>query len=196
MRVGDARTCAADTTNSVVADKYVRAGRRSFRTHLDSSGSRCPECHGRRWLRDDAVSCCSDWRTWASPTRFTLLRLLPGSDRDKDAEILALRHQLAVLRRQLDGQRVRFEPADRALLAALLSTLPRPALQNLRPLVQPDTILRWLGSRPAIHWRSSSEPSAQDTGTVAKADLALRRVRHHDLEGQHGLVHHHHHTQR
>jgi hypothetical protein len=41
---------------------------------------------------------------------FALLRLLPGSDRDKDAEILALRHQLAVLQRQLDGQRVRFEP--------------------------------------------------------------------------------------
>src|SRR3954469_16984953 len=48
---------------------------------------------------------------------FTLLRLLPGSDRDKDAEILALRHQLAVLQRQLDGQRVRFEAADRAWLA-------------------------------------------------------------------------------
>src|SRR3954469_8076908 len=57
---------------------------------------------------------------------FTLLRLLPGSDRDKDAEILALRHQLAVLHRQLDGQRVRFDPADRAWLAALLHQLPRP----------------------------------------------------------------------
>ncbi len=56
---------------------------------------------------------------------FALLRLLPGSDRDKDAEILALRHQLAVLHRQLSGQRVRFEPADRASLAALLSMLPR-----------------------------------------------------------------------
>jgi hypothetical protein len=55
----------------------------------------------------------------------------PGNDRDKDAEILALRHQLAVLQRQLDGQRVRFEPADRAWLAALLSRFPRPALQNL-----------------------------------------------------------------
>src|SRR5450759_195930 len=58
---------------------------------------------------------------------FALLRLLPGCDRDKDAEILALRHQLAVLQRQLGGQKVRFRPADRALLAALLSWLPRPA---------------------------------------------------------------------
>jgi len=32
-----------------------------------------------------------------------LLRLLPGSERGKDAEILALRHQIAVLHRQLDG---------------------------------------------------------------------------------------------
>src|SRR3954452_23686950 len=57
---------------------------------------------------------------------FALLRLLPGSDRDKDVEILALRHQLAVLHRQLDGQRVHFDPADRAWLAALLHQLPDP----------------------------------------------------------------------
>ncbi|GAA1311228.1 hypothetical protein Psi02_54980 [Planotetraspora silvatica] len=40
---------------------------------------------------------------------FAMLRLLPMSDRLKDAEILALRHQIAVLERQLGGQRVRFE---------------------------------------------------------------------------------------
>jgi putative transposase len=49
-----------------------------------------------------------------------LLRLLPMSDRDKDAEILALRHQIVVLQRQLHGEKVRFTHADRALLAALL----------------------------------------------------------------------------
>lgn len=54
-----------------------------------------------------------------------LLRLLPMSDRDKDAEILALRHQIMVLERQLHGDRVRFTPADRAWLAALLHPLPR-----------------------------------------------------------------------
>ena len=43
-----------------------------------------------------------------------LLRLLPRSDRDKDVEILALRHQLAIPQRQLDGQRVRLNPAARA----------------------------------------------------------------------------------
>ena len=49
-----------------------------------------------------------------------LLRLLPVSDRDKDAEILALRHQITVLERQLGTTRPRFSPADRAFLAALL----------------------------------------------------------------------------
>src|SRR5688572_32992459 len=74
---------------------------------------------------------------------FALLRLLPRSDCDKDAEILALRHQLAVLHRQLSEQRVRFEPADRAWLAALLHPLPRPSLYRLRLLVRPHTILPW-----------------------------------------------------
>ncbi|WP_234359087.1 hypothetical protein [Plantactinospora sp. BC1] len=42
-----------------------------------------------------------------------LLRLLPMSDRDKDTEIIALRHQIMVLQRQLHSDRVRFTPADR-----------------------------------------------------------------------------------
>ena len=72
-----------------------------------------------------------------------LLRLLPLSDRDKDAEILALRHQVMVLQRQLHGDRVRFAPADRAWLAALLHPLPRSVLRDLRLLVRPETVLRW-----------------------------------------------------
>ncbi|MEU6265545.1 hypothetical protein [Saccharopolyspora shandongensis] len=39
---------------------------------------------------------------------FAMLRLLPMSDRDKDIEILALRHQITVLERQLGQERVRF----------------------------------------------------------------------------------------
>ncbi|MER5915759.1 hypothetical protein ABT124_36385 [Streptomyces sp. NPDC001982] len=74
---------------------------------------------------------------------FALLRLLPMSDREKDVEILALRHQVAVLERQLSGQRVRFDAGDRALLAALLHGLPRQALRRIRLLVRPDTVLRW-----------------------------------------------------
>jgi putative transposase len=71
-----------------------------------------------------------------------LLRLLPISDRDKDAEILALRHQITVLERQLHGEKVRFTWADRAWLAALLHRLPRDVLRSLRLLVRPETVLR------------------------------------------------------
>ncbi|MFD9950071.1 integrase core domain-containing protein [Nonomuraea sp. NPDC059023] len=75
---------------------------------------------------------------------FAALRLLPMSDRDKDAEILALRHQIMVLERQLGADvRVRFTPEDRLFLAALLTSLPRAALCRLRLVVRPDTILRW-----------------------------------------------------
>ncbi|MCW2915356.1 MAG: integrase, partial [Actinomycetia bacterium] len=74
---------------------------------------------------------------------FAVLRLLPMSDRDKDTEILALRHQIAVLERQLGKHKVRFTSADRAFLAALLHRLPPEALRRLRLLVRPDTILRW-----------------------------------------------------
>ena len=65
---------------------------------------------------------------------FALLRLLPVSSQDKDAEILALRHQLLVLHRQLGPDRARFTPADRALLAALLHRLPRGVLRLWVPI--------------------------------------------------------------
>lgn len=65
-----------------------------------------------------------------------MLRPLPMGDRAKDAEILALRHQVMVLERQLQGQKIRFVPADRAFLAALLHRLPRDA-----PRVDPEARL-------------------------------------------------------
>jgi putative transposase len=64
---------------------------------------------------------------------FALLRLLPMSNQDKDAEILALRHQVLVLQRQLDPGRVRFTPADRAMLAALLNRFPEGRAQVTAP---------------------------------------------------------------
>lgn len=72
---------------------------------------------------------------------FTLIRLLSMSDRDKDAEILALRHQLAVLQRQTDEPKLPWP--DRALLAALLHHFPRTHLRQLQLIVSPDTLLRW-----------------------------------------------------
>jgi hypothetical protein len=109
---------------------------------------------------------------------FALLRLLPVSDRDKDTEILALRHQITVLQRQLGTTRLRFSPADRALLAALLHRLPRYALDRYRLLVRPDTVLRWHRNLLAL-WVPKI-PSAPLTCTVreqgSKAGSARLRV--------------------
>ncbi|MFD4644825.1 integrase core domain-containing protein [Streptomyces sp. NPDC058441] len=74
---------------------------------------------------------------------FSALRLLPMSDREKDVEILMLRHQLLVLERQLGGDRVKFAPEERMFLAALLAPLPRAVLRRMQLLVRPDSVLRW-----------------------------------------------------
>jgi transposase len=110
---------------------------------------------------------------------FAVLRLLPGSDRDKDAETLALRHQLAVVQRQPGGQKIRFSPADRALLAALLHHLPRPRLRNLTLLVRPDTILRWHRDLIARRHAAASRPPRRGrpptVGSVRALVLRLAR---------------------
>jgi hypothetical protein len=91
---------------------------------------------------------------------FALLRLLPMSDRDKDVEILALRHQLAVLHRQLGTEKVRFDASDRVFLAALLHRLPPVVLRQVRLLVRPDTVLRW--HRDLLARRHADGPGRND----------------------------------
>ncbi|MEV0704143.1 hypothetical protein AB0I53_40355 [Saccharopolyspora sp. NPDC050389] len=59
----------------------------------------------------------------------------------KEAKLLVLRHENAVLRRQLQG-RVRYEPADRLWLAALSSLIPRRRCTQVFP-VAPGTLLNW-----------------------------------------------------
>jgi putative transposase len=68
-----------------------------------------------------------------------LLALLARGNAAKDLEVLVLRHQLTVLRRQTS--RPRLEPADRALLAALSRVLPRARWSCF--FVKPETLLRW-----------------------------------------------------
>ena len=61
-------------------------------------------------------------------------------DRAKDAELLVLRHQNAVLRRH--AGRVRYEPGDRVWFAALARLIPRRYWAEIFP-VTPATLLTW-----------------------------------------------------
>src|ERR1022692_109208 len=72
------------------------------------------------------------------------LRLSRRDEAWKAAEILMLRHQLAVLQRRQPG-RPKLNWGGRALLATLLGAIPKARRQGLRLLVTPDTIVRW-------HW--------------------------------------------
>ncbi|MFK4268798.1 integrase core domain-containing protein [Streptomyces milbemycinicus] len=77
----------------------------------------------------------------AATNALAFLRLLPMSDKEKDIEILVLRHQLLVLQRQVG--KPTFTDSDRAVLSGLLHHLPKDRLRRLLLLVRPDTVLRW-----------------------------------------------------
>jgi transposase InsO family protein len=79
---------------------------------------------------------------------FELIVLVGRSDRAKDLEVLVLRHELSVLRRQI--ARPRFEPHDRLLLAALSRSLPRRSWNTFS--VRPETLLAWHRRLVARHW--------------------------------------------
>ena len=72
---------------------------------------------------------------------FGWLALLARSDVAKDAEILVLRHQLAVLQRQVNRPRLSW--AERGILSALFRLLPTAHRSRLRLIVSPRTVLRW-----------------------------------------------------
>jgi putative transposase len=112
-------------------------------------------------------------------TTFAVLRLLPASDRDKDTEILVLRHQIVVLERQLGGRKVRFTPADRALMAALLHRLRPGTLRRMRLLVRPDTVLRWHRDLIRARHAARSKPKRPGRPPTVRSirALVLRLVR-------------------
>jgi putative transposase len=79
---------------------------------------------------------------------FALVLLLARGERSKELEILVLRHELSVLRRQV--KRPRWERRDRLVLAALSRVLPCHFWSAFA--MQPETLLRWHRRLVAHHW--------------------------------------------
>jgi putative transposase len=92
------------------------------------------------------------------------LRLSRREETWKTAEILILRHQLAVLQRR-QPRRPNMTWADRALLATLLSVIPKARRQGLRLLITPDTVLRW--HRDIVRRRWAARSACGRTGRPA-----------------------------
>jgi putative transposase len=87
------------------------------------------------------------------------LRRIFATGDARDAEILALRHQILVLQRQIN--RPQFTNTDRTILGLLGSTMKRAHRNTSFLIVKPDTVLRWHRRRITRHW---TQPSNKPRG--------------------------------
>ena len=100
-------------------------------------------------------------------------RLHRMSEVAKDAEILVLRHQLAVLRRQVG--RPRFSWSDRALVATLARLVPRERWVAF--LITPETILRWHRTLVRRRWTYPHRPPGRPPLPEETVELIIRLAR-------------------
>jgi putative transposase len=98
---------------------------------------------------------------------FQLVVLAGRSDREKSIELLILRHEIAVLRRQVS--RPAYQPADRALLTALSRLLPRSFWYCFS--VTPETLLAWHRRLVSRRWTYPHRPPGRPP--VDKETIAL-----------------------
>jgi putative transposase len=104
-----------------------------------------------------------------------LARLARPVDRAKDAEILMLRHQVAVLRRQVGTPRLSW--ADRAVLSALARMMPSGHLRQLRLIISPRTLLRWHAGLVRRHWAYPRRALGRPRMALAMRALVLEMAR-------------------
>jgi hypothetical protein len=95
------------------------------------------------------------------------------SDAANEVEILVLRHELAVLRRQVARPSCR--PADRVFLAALGRMVPRDRWGSV--FVRPETIRRWHRSLLARHWTYPHRRPGRPATDASVRALILRLAR-------------------
>jgi putative transposase len=116
-----------------------------------------------------------------------LLKLLVRSGRStaaKDIELIVLRHQLEVLRRQVEHPRLR--GPDRALLAAAARMLPRERRNGF--LVTPQTLLRWHRELVRRRWTYSRASSGRPSIRAETRELVLRLARENPRWGYQRIV--------
>ena len=94
------------------------------------------------------------------------------SDSSTELEIVVLRHELAVLRRQVGRPQLR--PSDRLLLAAVSRLLPRSRWSSF--LVTPNTLLRWHRRLVARRWSYAGRTGRPPVGGEIR-ELVLRLAR-------------------
>jgi hypothetical protein len=117
------------------------------------------------------------------------LRLSRREEIWKTAEILILRHQLAILQRRQPRQ-PKLNWADRALVAALLSVIPKARRQGLRLLVTPETIVRW--HRDILRRRWAAKSMRGRTGRPAtrrNIQVLVRRLARENPEWGYRRIH-------
>jgi putative transposase len=106
-----------------------------------------------------------------------LALLFLRTEQSKEVELIALRHEVTILRRQV--RRPRYEPADRALLAALSRLLPRSSWATFD--VTPATLLSWHRRLVAKRWtyphRPPGRPPVDDQTTALVLRLAAENPR-------------------
>ncbi len=103
---------------------------------------------------------------------FGWLVLLGRNQSSKDAEIMVLRHEVAVLRRQVTQPKPDW--ADRAILAALARLLP--AVLRARRLATPGTLLAWHRRLVTRKWTYPNRPGRQGASLEIR-DLVRRLAR-------------------